>query len=102
MFALIVYIPEKNLEEVKNAMLAAGAGRIGNYDSCCWQTKGIGQFRPLEGANPAIGSVGEIERLEEWKVEMVVESAKIEAVVVAMKKAHPYETVAYYYTEVRT
>lgn len=102
MLSLVVYIPDSHIEEVKIAMLAAGAGRIGNYDSCCWQTIGQGQFRPLKGANPAVGSVGKLEVVDEWKVEMVVEPGKIEAVIAAMKKAHPYETVAYHFTEVRT
>ena len=102
MLSLVFYVPENDLEKVKNAMLDAGGGRIGNYDRCCWQTKGVGQFRPLAGANPAIGAVGEVERLDEYKVEMVVARDKIEAVIAAMKKAHPYETVAYHFTEVKT
>lgn len=102
MLSLVVYIPEADLEKVKNAMLDAGGGRIGNYDRCCWQTKGTGQFRPLAGANPAIGAVGEVERVDEWKVEMVVAPDKVQAVIAAMKAAHPYETVAYHFTEVKT
>lgn len=102
MLSLVFYVPENDLEKVKNAMLDAGGGRIGNYDRCCWQTKGVGQFRPLAGANPAIGEVGEVEKLDEWKVEMVVAPDKIQAVIAAMKKAHPYETVAYYFHEVKS
>lgn len=102
MLSLVVYIPESDLEKVKNAMFDAGAGRIGSYDRCCWQTKGVGQFRGLEGADPAIGKVGAIEHVDEWKVEMVCEADKIQSVVAAMKKAHPYETVAYHFTEVRS
>lgn len=102
MLALVVYIPEEDLEKVKQAMFDAGAGRIGNYDHCCWQTKGCGQFRPLEGADPAIGKVGAVERVTEYKVEMVCEADKIQGVIKAMKAAHPYETPAYHYVEVRS
>lgn len=76
-------------------MFGAGAGRLGNYDSCCWQTKGQGQFRPLENSNPYLGEKGEVEIVDEWKVEMVCEREKIRDVVAAMCKAHPYETPAY-------
>ncbi len=76
-------------------MLQAGAGRIGDYDSCCWQTKGRGQFRPLESSNAFSGRVGEIGEVDEWKLEMVCEENLIRDVIAAMKKAHPYETPAY-------
>lgn len=79
-------------------MFAAGAGRIGNYDSCAWQTEGLGQFRPLEGSQPFLGHVGEVEKVKEWKVEMVCEDAMLDAVVAALKAAHPYETPAYLIT----
>jgi hypothetical protein len=73
----------------------AGAGRIGNYDSCCWQVAGEGQFRPLPGSDPAVGGVGQLERVDEYKVEMVCEEAVIAAAVAALKRAHPYEEPAY-------
>ncbi len=101
MLSLVVYIPDSHVEEVKMAMLEAGGGRIGNYDSCCWQTIGQGQFRPLKGANPALGSVGKLEVVDEWKVEMVVDPSRISAVLAAMKKAHPYETVAFHVVETK-
>lgn len=96
MLTLIVYIPASHLEQVKEAMFAAGAGRIGNYDHCAWQTLGEGQFRALPGAHPAIGEVGKVEKVPEWKVELVCEAASINAVIAAMKAAHPYETPAYH------
>ncbi len=71
MYKICVYVPENSVEKVKSALFDAGAGRIGNYDSCCWQTEGIGQFRPLDGSQPAIGSQGEIERVKEVKLELV-------------------------------
>ena len=95
MYKLAFFVPDENLESVKQALFEAGAGRIGDYDSCCWQVKGIGQFRPLAGSNPHIGSRGETEQLEEWKVELVCSDDLIHAVVAALKRAHPYEEVAY-------
>ena len=83
------------LEEVKAAVFAAGAGRIGQYDSCCWQVLGKGQFRPLQGSEPFIGQPGRVEEVAEWKVELVVADELIHDVVKAMKKAHPYQTPAF-------
>lgn len=94
-YKLIGYIPNDALEAVKSAIFAAGAGKLGNYDCCSWQTLGMGQFRPLDGANPAIGELGALEVLEEWRVETIVAAADLQAVVAAYKAAHPYETPAY-------
>lgn len=99
MLSISFYVPESDLEKVKEAMFAAGAGRIGNYDRCCWQTRGEGQFRPLEGSSPALGAHGRVEKVAEWKVEMVCEEALAEGVISAMKSAHPYETPAYLVTK---
>lgn len=90
------YVPEENLEEVKEAVFAAGAGRIGNYDQCCFEIKGEGQFRPLSGSNPYLGSQDKVEKVSEVKVEMVIEDSLLKVVIDALKKAHPYETPAYY------
>ena len=81
--------------QVKAAVFAAGAGRIGQYDSCCWQTLGKGQFRPLAGSDPFLGQAGRVEDVAEWKVELVVADELIHDVVKAMRKAHPYETPAF-------
>jgi len=95
MYKLSFFVPDENAEDVKQAIFLAGAGRMGNYDQCCWQVLGQGQFRALEGANPAIGQVNALEILPEWKVETVVEDALVDAVLAALKQAHPYEEVAY-------
>ncbi|MBR9883574.1 MAG: NGG1p interacting factor NIF3 [Oceanospirillales bacterium] len=95
MFKLCFFVPDSHLETVKQAIFEAGAGRIGDYDRCCWQTQGIGQFRPLEGADPHLGKVGEEERVDEWKVELVCEDDRIQSTLMALRKAHPYEEVAY-------
>lgn len=95
MYKLCIYVPESHLEQVKQALFSAGAGRIGDYDNCCWQVAGQGQFRPLAGADPFIGSQGKIETVEEYKVELVCDEKFITAAVAALKQAHPYEEPAY-------
>ncbi len=95
MIKLTVFIPDEALDAVKTAMFDAGAGKIGNYDSCCWQVKGEGQFRPLIGSSPHIGTQHQVEKVTEWRVELVVADDKIAAVIAALKQAHPYETPAY-------
>lgn len=95
MYKLAFFVPVADAEAVKEAVFATGAGRIGDYEACCFQTPGTGQFRPLTGANPHIGRVGELERVEELKVELVCEDHLIRAAVAALKQAHPYEEPAY-------
>lgn len=95
MYHLFVYVPEKYLEKVKKAMFEAGGGAFKNYDYCCWQTKGLGQFRPNEGSSPFLGNLDKVHFEKEWKVEFIVEEDNIEKVIDAMKKSHPYEVVAY-------
>jgi len=95
MYKLCVYIPLSHLEQVKKALFEAGAGKIGYYDNCCWQTQGKGQFRPLINSQPYIGQTGKVETVDEVKVELVVEDALIKEVIASMKLAHPYEEPAY-------
>ena len=95
MFKLCVYIPVSHLEPVKQALFAAGAGRIGDYDSCCWQVMGEGQFRPLDGSQPYIGQTGEVERVDEYRVETVCADEVVDNVLAAMRAAHPYEEPAF-------
>ncbi len=96
MIHISFYVPIKDADVVKNAMFQAGGGRMGNYDFCSFEVKGIGQFRPLPGSRPAIGSQEVLERVEELKVEMVCEDHLAKDVIEALKKSHPYETPAYY------
>ena len=95
MYKLCVYVPENSVEKVKQALFDAGAGRIGNYDSCCWQTAGTGQFRPLENSNPAIGSVNQIETVTETKIELVCADSLVAQAVQAIRQSHPYEEPAF-------
>jgi hypothetical protein len=95
MYKLVFFVPESHLEQVKTAVFAAGAGRIGNYDQCCWQVAGQGQFRPLLNANPYIGQPNQLETLAEYRVEMVCADGYIQAVTKALRSSHPYEEPAF-------
>lgn len=95
MYKLCFFVPPSHVDVVKSAVFAAGGGRIGDYDHCAWQVLGLGQFRPLDGSQPFIGEAGQVEQVEEWKVELVVADELIRGVVDALKQSHPYETPAY-------
>ncbi len=95
MYKLAFFVPPSHVEQVKDALFAAGAGRIGAYDCCSWQVLGHGQFRPLDGSQPFIGQAGEVEQVQEWKVELVVSDELIRQAVAALKDSHPYEVPAY-------
>ena len=94
-FQVFVYVDPAHAEALKEAMFAAGAGRIGNYSGCAWQTRGTGQFRPGDAARPFIGSLGQDERVEEWRIEMLCAPEHLQAVVAALRAAHPYEEPVY-------
>lgn len=95
MYKLVFFVPEDYVESVKTAVFATGAGKIGDYDSCAWQTLGQGQFRPLQGSDPFIGQQGELERVNEYRVELVCQRHLINAALDALRQAHPYEEPAY-------
>lgn len=96
MYLIGFYVPESHLESVKEAVFAAGAGRVGLYEACSWQVKGQGQFRPLAGSQPFLGQQGVLEQVDEYRVEVVCEADCLAAAVAALKQAHPYETPAYH------
>ncbi|MCF6334950.1 MAG: NGG1p interacting factor NIF3 [Spirochaetales bacterium] len=102
MYLLVVYIPEENLENVKSTIFAAGAGKIGNYSHCSWQVKGEGQFKPGEGSSPFLGETNRLEKVIEYRLELVCPDSYIKKVVQAMLAAHPYETPAYHLVKVFT
>ncbi len=95
MYKLVFFVPDSHLEQVKAAVFATGAGRLGNYDQCCWQVLGQGQFRPLAGANPYLGQQNQLEILPEYRVEMVCRDELIGEAVAALRAAHPYEEPAF-------
>jgi len=94
-YKFVVFVPVDAMAKVANAAFEAGAGWIGNYRNCGFHTEGTGTFLPLEGANPAIGQQGKFEQVHEARFETIVPADKVEAVVDAMKKAHPYEVPAF-------
>lgn len=95
MYKLAFFVPESHLDSVKIALFDQGAGKIGDYEACCWQVLGQGQFRPTEGSQPFIGTLNEMQMMSEWKVEMVCEDHLIKEVVAMLKQVHPYEELAY-------
>ncbi|WP_337080746.1 NGG1p interacting factor NIF3 [Acinetobacter pittii] len=100
MLKLIYYVPDSHLESTKQAIFSAGAGGIGNYEQCAWQVKGIGQFKPVKGADPYIGELGELEQVDEWRVETIVIEENAKAVAKALKASHPYEEPAFEFIQI--
>lgn len=92
---LVVFVPAADAQSLIDALAAAGAGALGDYDRCAWTTEGTGTFRPLDGACPAIGTIGAIEQVAETRVEMVVPAARRAAVIAALRQVHPYEEPAF-------
>ncbi len=84
-------VPVQNTVQVRQAMIEAGAGRQSNYSGCSSTIHSIGRFLPLAGANPTIGKIGNEEEVEEDIIEMLCHKNKVEEVIIALKKAHPYE-----------
>ncbi len=95
LYQISFYITQTHCEQVKQAMFDAGAGRLGNYEYCAWQTPGQGQFRPLEGSDPFLGKNGELEYVDEFKLEILCEEKNLQAAIKALKSSHPYEVPAY-------
>lgn len=96
LFTIVVFVPLTHADIVRKSMGNAGAGLWGNYSQTSFSSKGIGRFLPLEGAKPAIGQVGKLEEVEEERIEMVCSKENMKKVVDEIKRAHPYEEVAYY------
>lgn len=91
---IVVTVPESHADVLREAMGRANAGRVGNYEFCSFSSKGIGRFRPLDGAKPAIGQVGTLEQVVEERIEVTCSSEIVEAVITAIRSAHPYEEPA--------
>ena len=92
---LVWFVPEEALDVTREAVFAAGAGRIGDYERCSWYTDGTGTFLGGEGTDPSVGQSGREERVMELRVETVVPQDSVDAVVEALRAAHPYEEVAF-------
>ncbi len=91
----MVFVPRDALEGVRDALFAAGAGRIGDYERCSWYTEGTGTFLPGEEASPAIGERGREERTPELRLETVYPVEREPEIVRALRRAHPYEEPAF-------
>jgi hypothetical protein len=92
---LVWFVPEEALDVTRDAVFGAGGGVVGDYERCSWFTKGTGTFLAREGADPAVGEVGEEEHVAEYRVEVVVPEEAVSAVVEALRASHPYEEVAF-------
>jgi hypothetical protein len=99
-YQIAFYVPEEQCEMVKQAMFDAGAGILGHYQDCSWQTLGQGQFKPLDGSSPFLGEMDKLEKIMEYKVEMLCDKAKLKLVLQALKSSHPYEVPAYAITKI--
>jgi dinuclear metal center YbgI/SA1388 family protein len=92
---IVTFCPQNYAGKVRQALFDAGAGHIGNYDSCSYNSSGSGSFRALENANPFVGSLNELHFEDEIRIETVFPYYKQKAVVNALLSSHPYEEVAY-------
>lgn len=95
LYKLIVYIPQEDVKKVHQALGDAGAGHIGNYSHCAFQSSGVGTFKPEEGTNPHIGEINDQTFVDEVKLEMILKETEISQIIAVLKKVHPYEEVAY-------
>jgi len=95
MYKLNYFVPTDSKERTKNALFAIGVGKYENYECCCFETLGNGQFKPTSNANPHIGKINTVEIVEEYKVEMICEDELIKDAIKVLKETHPYEEVAY-------
>jgi dinuclear metal center YbgI/SA1388 family protein len=94
-YKLVTFVPEKDIQRVADALFDAGAGRIGNYTRCSFQSPGTGTFYGEEGSNPTVGEAGKLEHAAEVKLETVMPIARMAEVLAALRKAHPYEEPAF-------
>jgi len=94
-YKLNFFVPSKDKERVKEALFDIGVGRYGNYEHCAFETFGVGQFKPIKGANPFIGKINMLEKVDEYKVEMICPRELIHVAIKVLKETHPYEEVAY-------
>ena len=95
MYKLIYFVPREYKESTKEALFNIGVGKFNNYEFCCFETLGTGQFKPIREANPFIGDIGKIEQVEEYRIEMICINELIQKAVDMLKFAHPYDEVAY-------
>lgn len=90
---LVVFVPEENADEVRQALGEAGAGKIGQYSFCSYSIKGTGRFIPEDGAHPHKGTSGQMESVDEERIEVACEKSQVKDIIAVIKKVHPYEEV---------
>jgi hypothetical protein len=90
---LVVFVPEEDADNVRNALGEAGAGKIGEYSFCSYSIKGVGRFKPSDRANPHIGTVGKMEEVSEERIEVACEREQAAEIIKVIKEVHPYEEV---------
>jgi hypothetical protein len=90
---LVVFAPEENADDIREALGKAGAGKIGEYTYCSFSLKGVGRFKPSDQANPHIGSAGKLERVDEERIEVACEKSQAKKIIAIIKDVHPYEEV---------
>ncbi len=93
MYKLTVNVPITHADAVREAIGLAGAGKLGKYEFCSFSIRGVGRFKPTDGAHPAIGEVGKLESVEEEQLEAVCQEDVLQSVVAAIRRVHPYEEV---------
>ncbi len=91
---IVVTVPEKDADKVREAIGRAGGGKIGNYTHCSFSVKGMGRFKPEQGANPSIGEIGELEEVIEERIEITCEREQAQDVIKSIRGVHPYEEPA--------
>lgn len=94
LYKIVVTVPENEADKLREAIGNAGGGTVGNYTHCSFSVKGIGRFKPVDGANPAIGQVGQFEEVIEERIEITCDSGSVKAVMQAIRQTHSYEEPA--------
>jgi hypothetical protein len=93
-YKIVVFVPLDYADKVREAIGEEGGGKLGKYSFCSFSTRGIGRFKPDEGAKPHIGTVGKFEQVDEEKIEITCDEKVMDNVVAAIKRVHPYEEIA--------
>lgn len=93
-YKIVVTVPESEADALREAIGNAGGGKVGNYTHCSFSVKGTGRFLPVDGANPTIGQVGQLEEVAEERIEITCDGDSVKAVVAAIRETHSYEEPA--------
>jgi len=94
-YKLVIFAPLSHADAVRQAIGDAGGGKLGNYSYCSFSSRGVGRFKPEDGADPHIGSVGKLEEVEEERIETLIDKDEVQKVLDAVKKVHPYDELAF-------